>query len=414
MNNVKATLEKQSWWQLTTIQIGGAICMPVLMAGQQIAIHYGLKAAIIAIVIGNLLLLGIGIPHISLAYEKKASTIENAINCFGKAGTWIVGISMIVALIGWFAIQLQLVGLSTLHLINLFIGNNIIPSSMVIIIWGIIMTGMSMRGIKGVTMLADYSMPLLIGTIAYAAIKASAMPLIQTQPEVGLLKGITLIITSTLLVVIDIPTYYRHSQSRKDGYISLFVLYAIATPVIQFVGAYIAMHSYGGSIVDTFAQQGGVLWQLWISAFLVLAGWTTNNTNIYSAAVTLESLLPSLSHYWRTISIGLIGTIVACFPMLNHYEKTLSAMTILIGSMGAIVITSFLFNRYIYVLKESNSKTYALGSWVIGSLTGFLSFLGYIHITGSALLDTFSIATICTFFSFLTTVYSQKHPEGNS
>lgn len=398
MQNLEKSLEKQSWWQLTSIQIGGAICMPVLMVGQQIAMYHGLSAAFFAIALGNLFLFLIGIPYIHLAYEKKISTMQNAIACFGKAGTWVVGISMLVALIGWFAIQLQLVALSSSHLLNICFGSHGLNSISLIILWGAIMTIMALYGLRGINLLADLSMPLLILTIGYASLKASYMPIRAPSTEIGLLKGMTLVIASTLLVVIDIPTYYRHSKSKKDGLLSLFLLYCFATPLIQIVGAYIAMHSHGTGVMDMFSEQGGLWWQIWVSSFLILAGWTTNNTNIYSAAVTLESFFPKLNHKFRTLIIGILGTIAACFPMIAHYEHALSGMTILVGSMGAVVMVSFLFNRY---FGEHSYKLPALVAWIMGSLVGLINFVGYFKITSSALLDTFGVATIASFIGFL-------------
>jgi len=410
MNIFQSSVEKLSWWQLTSIQIGGAICMPVLMVGQQIAVHYGLLAAAIAIALGNLFLLSVGIPYIQLAYEKKYSTIQNAINCFGKAGTFIVGVSMLVALIGWFAIQLQLVSLSSVHLLNICFGQDICTSIFVTIFWGAIMTLMALFGLRSINMLADLSMPLLVLTIGYATLKAAYMPFKAVPVEMGLLKGITLVIASTLLVVVDIPTYYRHARSTKDSFFSLFLLYAFATPLIQLVGAYIALHSNGSSIVDMFAQQGGFWWQLWIGSFLILAGWTTNNTNIYSAAITLESFFPSLNYYLRIIPIGIVGTIAACFPMIAHYERTLSGMAISVASMGAVVMVSFLFERFTNNFKEYNYKMPALLSWVIGSTLGVLSFLGYVQLTGSTLLDTFIVSSLTAYFGFLIIAYfSEKY-----
>ncbi len=381
----------QNWWQLTSIQIGGAICMPILMVGQQISQKYGLWPALAAIALGNLLLFLLGLVYTVLASQRKTNTIENAVYYFGRYGAQLMGTIMIMVCVGWFAIQLNVMSLSGLHLLGL---PSLYHPIMTAILGAAITVG-ALFGIKGINKFADITMPLLIGTIGYALYKAYQMPATHKLLPSFSWSSVTLVVASTLFVVIDIPTYYRLSKSLKDGWLSIALLYLIATPLIQIAGAFIALHSEGSTIIEVFTSQGGILWQLWVLSFLILAGWTTNNTNLYSAVVTLETLTSSISNWWATILLGIVGTLLACYPLLDHYEGILSLMAILVIAMGAVVLVNYIF-EYLYKHQLLWSH-FALNifAWCIGVVFGFLHFSGALALTASVLCDAFLASSAC-------------------
>lgn len=101
----------QNWRQLSIIQIGGAICLPVMMVGQILAQMYGLTSALLVILIGNLLLFAMASVTSFAGAKEKKSTAEFAIDLFGHRGKGFFSGAMVISVVGWFAIQLQLMGL---------------------------------------------------------------------------------------------------------------------------------------------------------------------------------------------------------------------------------------------------------------------------------------------------------------
>ncbi len=68
----------QSWKTLTSIQIGGALCLPVLAVGQQLAMRVGFASAVVAIMFGNAVLCAMGLLIGLFGARYKLSTIECA------------------------------------------------------------------------------------------------------------------------------------------------------------------------------------------------------------------------------------------------------------------------------------------------------------------------------------------------
>jgi purine-cytosine permease-like protein len=406
----QSSLLSQNWWQLTTIQIGGAICMPLLIVGQQLVYSYGFFTAIGAIVLGNILLCGLGLIKASLAFHNKKNTIENALYFFGnKRGSLLMGITMLIACTGWFAIQLHIVGISALHLLPAYLQSNASIVSACIIFFGILMTGFSLYGLQGIAKFADLTMPLLIISIGYGVFKAMGMPPAQQAYGEFSFASVAFVLASTLLVVIDIPTYYRVSHSLKDSLLSIGILYLVATPLIQIAGAYIGYHSNTTDMVGMLTADSGIIWQLFIIAFLILAGWTTNNTNIYSSVITLKTIIPSLSERAATILIGTVGTLAALYPLITHYEKTLSAMGILVASMGAVIAINYIWQLTFNTPVSRQLQYGNTVAWLIGVTVGFLSFGKIFTLCNSALCDAFLIASLSTIaHCFLLSTYNNK------
>ena len=366
---------QQNWLQLLCIQAGGAICLPIIMLGQVLAQSYGLWAALGMIACGNAFLLVYALFTSKMAVCERKSTIELVVGLFGRYGSALFGAIFLVSMVGWFAIQINVV---TESLSQYLFFSPIVLN----LLLGALMTVVSCCGIRGLQVLSQLSAPLLIATLAIALYFTTGSLQVEAHPfSFG---GISLVIAAAIGGAIDIPTYWRHAKSRSDGTIAAVLLFGVALPLIESVGVYLGFHASSTNLLATLTQQGGLGWELWVVGFLVLAGWTSNNTNLYSAGINSFSLLPKLSFVRRTLLIGAFGTMLSCMNLLQHFSMALDVMGILIASMGAVMIVS-------YFLK-SNRVYIPCG---IGVVIGLMSLAGF-SLTGAPVVDAFLSAAIGT------------------
>lgn len=388
-------IPNQNWLQLATIQVAGAICLPILMIGEQLGRTYGFKTAIISILLGNSFLCVIAIITALMAYQFKEYTIENAIRYFGVTGTKLLGCNMLLSLIGWFAIQLNVISLSIEKSCLLLFGYQI-PITMLNMIIGLGITLASLCGVESIKKIANISMPFFIGTMAIALLQTLQNPTITPTNIINSYQGVSLVIATAIMAVIDLPTYYRFAKSSKDSVISIVILFIITIPLLEIIGAYIALHNQGTNILETLTAHHNVIWQLWIFLFLILAGWTTNNMNLYSATTALQTIAPRLNYATQTLLLGFAGTILSCFDLLKNLEPILNGIGILISSMGGVMVTNFLLQKYITQSKSHAFFVKNIIAWSIGSTIGFLTFFGYTTLTQFEIIDAYCIATIAT------------------
>lgn len=376
----------QSWLQLTSIQAGGIICLPVIMVGQVLCEQYGLASSLLAIGIGNAVLLLLGLVAASMSCSRRQSTVEHAAIYFGKRGTIIFGLTMMLSLVGWFAIQLNMMSLSLEDILR----STYIAASPVSlnIFFGILLTALILYGIRGIGVFANLTMPLLILTLAYAIFSASKTSTPEHQSyTISYWGGVSLIIGVEIAAVVDLPTFFQHSKSTKDGLISITLLHILVVPIIEFVGVYLAHKSGGGTILEVFKSGHGFLWNLWVALFLIFAGITTNNANLYSAVVNTKDIFGKLSFKKRAILLGSVATLLSCTNPLMHIEFILNLFGIFIGSMGAVMLSGYILEK---TSGLPSSKAFcSMFSWIIGSMIGSATLMEMLSITTVPPLDAF-------------------------
>lgn len=389
-------IENQNWWKLSSIQIGGVICLPVIMIGQVLSQKYGFASAACAIVLGNAILLLMGLVIAKMSCENRKTTMENAAEYFGQKGVSFFALALSSSTLIWFAIQLRVMTESTLALLSLpqdqlivlMIGNFILGALVTLIVY---------YGIKAMETLSSISMPLLLLTLLYAWYSTNKTIEPSSQPLT--LSAVSAIIGMAITYVIDLPTFLRHARSTKDGIISISIIFVIAIPVLEIIGVYLAA-GQSGSILDILKGDGKVLWTLWVTAFLILAGWTTNNMNLYSGAASVCSVIKNIGFRKAILWFGCIGTLLANVNLLEHLELFLEGMGVIVASMGSVVIT-----RYLLILMNGNRVTSAdypfhFLAWALGAAGGFLSMQGF-SITPVAVLDASIIAHFGTYLILL-------------
>lgn len=373
---------RQNWAQLASVQIGGAICLPVFVIGHTLAKTYGISSAIIGIVFGNLLLLAIGSVVAVASASIRKSTAECAVDLFGEQGKSFFAAAMVLSMVGWFAIQLNVMTLSFQEVIEAAypaIGN---------LVLGTLIIGTGIRGIKGLTTLSNLSIPVLIATIGYALFNTKSMPLSESIDTQALtFTSISLVLACGIGAVVDLPTFFRLAKSKKDGLLAAVILFGLILPLIEGVGVYLFAHSQSDNIVSLLATPtSSMLWKLWVILFLLLAGWTTNNANLYSASVSFKVIALKLNDTRRIILLGVAGTLLSCFNFLDHLVFVLDVIGIVLVSMGAVMILHFLS-------KQKSHKKINFASWTIGILGGFAS-QSALTLTSIPVLDAFIITTL--------------------
>ena len=154
-----------------------------------------------------------------------------------------------------------------------------------------------------------------------------------------------------------------------------------------------------------------VLNDFWIMGFLVLAGWTTNNMNLYSAAVCMDSLSKGHSEKRRLTLVAILGTALALAHVLDHLALFLQVLAIFVGSMGAVILANFL-------LVKVPRMGMNLTAWAGGITFGLFNLFHFGSITSIAILDAFlgSVVIILlssTLYDFLTRIRERSKLQRN-
>lgn len=115
--------EKRSWGSITFIWIGSAICVPALMVGGMIGVGLPIGKAILAMILGFLLVCAymilIGIQGSDLGLPTTAILTR----AFGERGSTIAsGLVIAISCIGWFGLNTVVCGSSFCSILNMATG----------------------------------------------------------------------------------------------------------------------------------------------------------------------------------------------------------------------------------------------------------------------------------------------------
>jgi purine-cytosine permease-like protein len=175
----------------------------------------------------------------------------------------------------------------------------------------------------------------------------------------------------------------------------MFIVFVFVLPFLQILGVYLSSGTSAEGILEVLKRQDGMLWNFWVAAFLILAGWTTNNLNLYSGVVSLEFLFKKSSTTARTLMFGGVSTLLSCCDLLNHLEFVLDVMGIFIISIGAVVITRYFLSLFKGFEISSSDFKWHFVAWIIGILCGFIS-MAYGIFTAIPVLDAIIASSIST------------------
>lgn len=389
------SLAKQTWMELSSIQLGGVICLPVILIGHELAAKTSLGAALTAIVLGNALLFLLALISSHMAYESKKTTAENTGYYFGSMGKSFFALLIALTLAAWFAIQTAVMGRDLAHLLS-DVFSIALPEISLNIISGFLMVACALFGIRGMTFLANSALPLMVATLAvalYSAGSTSHETLTNERLYGYAPEGLSLAIGAAISAVIDLPTFFRHAISKKDAMIASAATFLIGLPLIECVGVLLGFWTHSSSITEALLCSKHPLFKTWVALFILLAGWTTNNTNLYSASMSLQSAFRAFSERTCTCLIGGCALLLTSLPMLEHLSLVLDIAGIFIASMGSTVLTAYSLGRF---FKGGGSSLFANKmSFIIGVLCGsYTIFYGSLF-SQIAIVDAF-VGSSCT------------------
>lgn len=112
---------------------------------------------------------------------------------------------------------------------------------------------------------------------------------------------------------------------------------------------------------------------------VIIAGWTTSNPTIYRAGLAFSSLNPKWSREKSTIVVGVVTTIIACFPFVfSQLLGFVGIMGLMMAPVGAIIVAEhWLFpkmglTRYWSQYKGNNTNWAAIITWLTALVLGYL------------------------------------------
>jgi len=412
------TDKTKTWFDMGMVVWGLVLCIPAFMLGGTLGSKLTMADAIIAILLGSAILTVLAIFIGIIGTHTRMGLVMSAKFTFGTAN-FILAILIVISALGWFGIMLEVFGDMTITVIKALSNDTVVlPKWLVLIIGGILMTSTAIFGFKALSMLSVIVVPLLLILLLVTLFKASAdisiAEIFAKVPNEPMLLGAAIsMVTGAMAAGVSwMPDITRYSRNKRQAAFGMVFGMMVGFPLLIILATYLGTVSGTHDFVAVMLTFNVGFWALFALFVVITSTWTTNDNNLYSAALAFNALIPKWPKWVLTTVGGLLGgalgTIAALLGILGQFINWMMALGIMITPMAAVMIVDFfLFKSHLYKYSTLNStplyRPRAYISWTLGVIVGFLTYFGVFTLTHASALDAIIVAGVAHLVIMLAT-----------
>jgi len=406
--------EGRSWFTVGIIFWGVAFCLPAFLVTSFVASSVTLGTAVIAFLIGVLILTAITTATGLLGAHTRQSFGMSARYTFGKWGALVIQVAMFFAMWGWFGVQLGffVAGLGDGGLVFAFnaVGVGGIPAWLLMIIGGALMTTTAVFGFKAIERLTVVAIPLLliivIATIvrSYRGVSFAEAAAATAEGAMPFGAAISIVVSSFAVGALAGPDLARYSKSKGHAAGGMIFGMGVGFFVVLVLAAIMVKGAGEMDFSKVMLRQPNTFWLILAIITILLAAWTTNDNNLYQGSLALNAVLTMIPKWLLTLLGGIVGTVFALIGIntAGGFQTFLGIIAVVIPPAGAVMAVDYLLFRGDGYRSADYTNVPAFRvesviSWALGSAFGFLTNFNVFSFTGIIVLDSFIIAAVVHF-----------------
>lgn len=365
--------ERKGFWSTAAVWMGWCISLSAFLTGGTIAAGCSLGTALLAVLLGNLILVGIGSLCGIIGYRTGLTTYTIYRLIFGEKGNVIVSVVMAISLMAFIGVLMDSFSSTLNGLLPWF------PIPLATCIFAVCILLSSINGFKGLSFISAIAAPALIILCVVCFIRTLLMPgatatLAAWQPT-NTISFVTAVgaATSTWIggatKTADLTRYSKKASHVIGG---AAMGYLCGAALFECVAVICAIGVGESNIVKVMAGLG-----MLAPAVLVLglALWTTTDNNIYSSALAFTDMSEILHikvsrKVWDLVCV-LIALVVSLLGLSNNFKVWLNVIGTTSGPLAGIMISHF------FIIHKWNETEYLVpsGFGITGFVTWVLSFI---------------------------------------
>lgn len=377
--------QRKTWINLAVIWIGIAVVMSAIFRGMMIGLGLGkISSVIISYILGEIILIVMMGLTGYIGAKTGFSTPLIANFSFGRIGAIIISLSIALSLIGWFGVQAAFFA----RTIQFYFKTDF-PLPFFSFLCGIVMMIPAIFGIRGLSVLSWMASPFMIVIFLWGLIKMGfhflpsetlvSLALNHKPDPYPLTLGAAASIVAGGFIVgaITSADIFRYARPRMKDIFLAATTAMMVSAFLHLVGSVLSMNTgvYHERLPELVidSQYLGLGFIGFI--VLLLAQWTTNDSNIYSSVLALNNIFRT-KRWIVTIGAGIFASLFAAFGILERLELFLKILAVSIGPIGGIFICDYYILRGLKV-RDFREKTFskvnykALGVYLVSFLIGW-------------------------------------------
>jgi cytosine permease len=371
---------RRSAFSVTMVWLGFPMIITGAMTGSLLVLGMGFKSALLAMIIGNLIMFGY-VGALGLIGTKRGMNFALIASVvFGKRGYVLASGLLSTLLLGWYAVQTGITG----ALVSSTYGLNYVVMT---VIAGALYIAITFIGVKGLHWIGLASVPLFVVLGLWVAIDAASTTSASAIFNYAGNNGVATMsmgvgLTVVLALFIDAGTvtadFNRWAPSPGASLVSTFSAFPFANLVAMLVGGVMTAalavsnaNPFGTDNMFGFMNGKQLTW-LSVLAFVFLYAnlGSVCSHCLYNAATGWSRILGTNMRV-MAVALGAIGIVIAAGNVWAFFIQWLSLLGILVPPIGAIIlIDQYLLRKD--ARAEADWRPTAFIAWAIGSLCAFV------------------------------------------
>jgi len=347
------------------IYMGVLAVVAAIFAGSALAKMYDAATMLEVAILGNIVLAIFGGLIAYVGGSTRANTYMILRYPLGRLGSLAGNVIVsAIPLVVWFAVETWLFGLT----VNVIYPNHPLTSIAAASIWGgLLMMVTAYYGFRAMAILSYITVPfwytlVVIGFFASVDLAGGFSKIWAARPEViaPLGAGITYVVgvyAAGSVITSDVARYGRKPWSGAVAWATHVTLFMTA---LLFAGGVMTLLTGSPNVIVAIAQIGLGLGALLLA---ILGQWTTNDNNLWSAALAWINTTGKLNKRAWVVILGVIGTMIAGVwaglwgMSLQPFINFAMMLGYFIPPVGAVIIADFyIFRPFILGLKKPKER----------------------------------------------------------
>lgn len=394
--------ERKAWFSISLVWVAVGIDLSAMLFGAELGAGMAFNDALTAVLLGSVIL---GILAAFCAYVGAATGLSTSMisrYTFGTSGAKLVSLFIAVSLIGWFGVQAGFFAENAFAAIEGAVGLQL-PLPLLAAVGGILMMTTAIYGYKAIERLSSWSVPLLLVLVFLAVILAAnkygfAALKLPVENTFSFGMAISLVISIFVVGAVISPDISRWARTKKDAVLASFFGFFFGSSFMIIVAMILSRLMNESNLTTIMITVGlgipGIL-------VLILAQWTTNTSNAYSAGLSLAVIFSKRNKMMLTLVGGSLGTLLAVLGIYGYFIDFLTIMTMFIAPIGG-VYTAYYYIGGRHLFSEVKDKAFRLLpliAWALGTLISWFTMeapigLGLFTLTTISSLDSFLLAFV--------------------
>ncbi|WP_158542734.1 cytosine permease [Phytoactinopolyspora halophila] len=392
----------RSWLSMGLIWSGVGISLGLLLTGGTVAEGLSIQQALVAGIIGGIILAIISSLTGIVGARAHLSTAMVSRFAFGNQAVLLIAMLQALGSYGWFAVQLGLFSRAASTAWESTTGMQWADAPF-IIAGGLLMIATSIVGYRALDKLSKIAVPLMLALMA-----ASVWRILEdtSMSEIAELRGdgaaitlgtgISLVVSSFVVGAVIAPDVARYAKSPKHVVGGAVFAFAVVTPTVMAVGSLMALQTGTSDIVNILLRLG---WGVLALLLLMLAQWTSNDNNLYSAALGFVVVFRSWKKWQLTGIAGVIGIILALAGIYDSFTTFLTVLGIFIPPMAGVIVVDYYITRKTeyqggFEKTVVPVRILSLAAWATGSGVSALTSYTDVSLTSMSAVDGLLVAGI--------------------